>query len=199
MQLKRMIGAFAMSSAVMLIVGCGDKGVTTTPEKAPTGEVEVTSIQSELLELANNEYADLNFFGIGQGSSNSESVANQIARDQALENLARSVQAEVEANMKRLALNDPSYEALEAAVSRSLTSIKTSITNTRERKMRRTFNNETKQNTVYVLITSPRDQILEAAKQKLRASEELAQMQRTLNLDRAIEQILNLPSQDTEN
>ena len=196
MKTEKTVLAVALAISAMFMFGCGDKGAATAPQKAPTGDVEVSSIQGELLELANNEYADEHFFGIGQGTSSSESAANQIARDQAFENLAGSVQRQIEANMKRMMLNDPSYEALEGAVSRSLSTIKNSISNTRERKLRRTFNGETKQNTVYVLITSPRDQVLGTVKQQLLRSEELVQMQRTLNLDSMIDGILNLPPQN---
>ncbi|MCL2102336.1 MAG: hypothetical protein FWH22_11565, partial [Fibromonadales bacterium] len=58
-------------------------------------------------------------------------------------------------------------------------------------KIRTMFNKEEKQFTVYTLMTSPRNAALELAKQKLRASEELAQIQRTLNLDANVDRILD--------
>jgi len=58
------------------------------------------------------------------------------------------------------------------------------------------YNKEEKKYTVYVLQTSARDAALELAKQKLRSSQELAQIQRTLNLDANVERILDqVPTQ----
>ena len=160
------------------------------------GDEEVVSIRNELQELCNKEFIEQNFCGIGQGASNSESMASQIATVQARENLAASVQTSIEARAKTFGMNDPDGNALEGAAMRAIANVSQEITDIRTQKIRTMYNKEEKKYTVYVLQTSARDAALELAKQKLRSSQELAQIQRTLNLDANVERILDqVPTQ----
>jgi len=154
------------------------------------GDEEVVSIRNELQELCNKEYIETNFCGVGQGSSNSESMASQVASVQARENLAASVQSAMEARAKTFGINDPDGSALEGAAMRAIANVGGDITDVRTQKIRTMFNKEESKFTVYMLMTSPRDAALELAKQKLRTSQELAQIQRTLNLNANVERIL---------
>jgi hypothetical protein len=73
---------------------------------------------------------------------------------------------------------------------RAIASVGGDITDIHTQKIRTMYNKEEKKFTVYMLMTSSRDAALELAKQKLRASQELAQIQRTLNLNANVERIL---------
>ena len=154
------------------------------------GDEEVISIRNELQELCNKEYIETNFCGVGQGYSNSESMASQIAYTQARENLAASVQTAMNSLTKTFAMNDPDGNALEGAAMRAIANVGGEITDIRTQKIRTMYNKEEKKYTIYTLVTSSRNAALELAKQKLRASEELAQIQRTLNLNANVERIL---------
>ena len=156
-----------------------------------TGDQEVVSIRNELLELCNKEFIDKNFCGIGQGKSNSESMASQVADVQAKENLAASVQTAINARAKTFGINDPNGKALEGAAMRAIASVSNEISDVRAQKIRAMYNKEEKQYTVYTLVTSDRNAAFELAKQRLRASEELAQIQRTLNLSDSVDRILD--------
>jgi len=183
---KKFILATAMSVAMVFTFGCaGPKTVADIK-----GDEEVVSIRNELQELCNKEFIEKNFCGIGQGSSNSESVASQIASTQARENLAASVQTDIESKTKTFAMNDPDGNALEGAAMKAIAKVGGEIADIRTQKVRTMFNKEEKKFTVYTLVTSSRDAALELAKQKLKASEELAQIQRTLNLNASVERIL---------
>ena len=155
------------------------------------GDEEVISIRNELQELCNKEYIESSYCGIGQGSSNSESMASQVASVQARENLAASVQSAINARAKTFALNDPDGSALEGAAMRAIANVGGEIVDIRTQKVRTMYNKEEKKYTVYTLVTSPRDAALELAKQRLRANQELAQIQRTLNLNANIDRILD--------
>jgi hypothetical protein len=154
------------------------------------GDEEVISIRNELQELCNKDFIEANFCGVGQGASNSESMASQVASVQARENLAASVQTAVNARAKTFAMNDPDGNALEGAAMRAIANVGGDIADVRTQKVRTMYNKEEKKYTVYMLVTSSRDAALELAKQKLRASQELAQIQRTLNLNANVERIL---------
>ncbi len=154
------------------------------------GDQEVISIRNELQELCNKEHIEKSYCGIGQGTSNSESMASQIASIQARENLAASVQTAINARAKTFGMNDPDGNALEGAAMRAIASVGGEITDIRAQKVRTMYNKEEKKYTVYTLVTSSRDAALELAKQKLRSSQELAQIQRTLNLNANVERIL---------
>ncbi len=155
------------------------------------GDEEVVSIRNELQEQCNKDFIEKNFCGIGQGSSDSESMASQVASVQAKENLASSVQTSINARAKTFGINDPDGSALEGAAMRAIANVGGEISDIRTQKIRTMYNKEEKKYTVYVLITSSRDAALELAKQKLRSSQELAQIQRTLNLDANVERILD--------
>jgi hypothetical protein len=155
------------------------------------GDEEVVSIRNELQELCNKEYIESSYCGIGQGSSESESMASQIASVQARENLASSVQTAIEARAKTFGINDPSGKDLEGAAMRAIANVSGEIVDIRAQKVRTMYNKEEKKYTVYTLVTSPRDAALELAKQKLRASQELADIQRTLNLNANVDRILD--------
>lgn len=172
--------------AMAFTSGCASKKTVADIK----GDEEVISIRNELQELCNKEFIDKNFCGIGQGASNSESMASQIASVQARENLAASVQTAIEARAKTFGLNDPDGHALEGAAMKAIANVSQEISDIRTQKIRTMYNKENKIYTVYVLQTSLRDAALELAKQKLRASEELAQIQRTLNLNANVERIL---------
>ena len=118
-------------------------------------------------------------------------MASQVASVQARENIVASVQTAIEARAKTFAINDPDGNALEGAAMRAIANVGGEITDIRTQKIRTMFNKEEKKFTVYVLMTSPRDAALELAKQKLRASQELAQIYRTLNLNANVERILD--------
>jgi len=183
---KKSIIATVVSVAMACTFNCA--GPKTVAEIK--GDEEVVSIRNELQELCNKEFIEANFCGIGQGSSNSESMASQIASVQARENLAASVQTDIEAKAKTFALNDPDGNALEGAAMKAIAKVGGEIADIRTQKVRTMFNKEEKKYTVYTLVTSSRTAALELAKQKLKASEELAQIQRTLNLNANIERIL---------
>ncbi len=154
------------------------------------GDQEVISIRNELQELCNKEHIEKNYCGIGQGTSNSESMASQVASVQARENLAASVQSAINARAKTFGINDPDGNALEGAAMRAIANVGGEITDVRAQKVRTMYNKEEKKYTVYTLVTSSRDAALELAKQKLRSSQELAQIQQTLNLNANVERIL---------
>ena len=177
------------SLAMTFTLGCGGSKPVAVAEI--TGDQEVVSIRNELQEQCNKEFIDKNFCGIGQGKSNSESMASQIASVQARENLAASVQTAIEARAKTFGMNDPNGNALEGAAMRAIANVSQEISDVRTQKVRTMYNKEEKQYTVYTLVTSDRNAALELAKQKLRASEELAQIQRTLNLDANVDRILD--------
>jgi len=167
--------------------GCASKKTVADVK----GDEEVVSVRNELQELCNKEYIESSYCGIGQGSSNSESMASQIASVQARENLAASVQSAIDARAKTFAMNDPDGSALEGAAMRAIANVGGEIVDIRTQKVRTMYNKEEKKYTVYTLITSPRDAALELAKQKLRTNQELAQIQRTLNLNANVERILD--------
>jgi phosphoribosylformylglycinamidine (FGAM) synthase PurS component len=171
------------------MVSCGGKKPIAVTEI--TGDQEVTSIRNELQELCNKEFIEKNFCGIGQGKSNSESMASQVATVQARENLAASVQTAIEARAKTFGMNDPNGNALEGAAMRAIANVSQEITDVRTQKVRTMYNEKEKQYTIYMLLTSDRNAALELAKQKLRANEELAQIHRTLNLDANVDRILD--------
>jgi hypothetical protein len=179
---------FTAAVAAITLTGCASKQTTVADIK---GDQEVVSIRNELQELCNKEYIERSYCGIGQGTSNSESMASQVASVQARENMVASVQTAIEARAKTFAINDPDGNALEGAAMRAIANVGGEITDIRTQKIRTMFNKEEKKFTVYVLMTSPRDAALELAKQKLRASQELAQIYRTLNLNANVERILD--------
>jgi len=183
---KGFLLAAGYSLALVFTSGCAGKKTVADIK----GDEEVVSVRNELQELCNKEYIETSFCGIGQGSSDSESMASQIASVQARENLAASVQTEINARAKTFALNDPDGNALEGAAMRAIASVGGEISDIRTPKIRTMYNKEEKKYTVYTLLTSPRNAALELAKQRLRASEELAQIQRTLNLNANIDRIL---------
>jgi len=186
-QLTKIALTASISLALAFTIGCGGSKKNVADIK---GDEEVVSIRNELQELCNKEFIEKNFCGVGQGASNSESMASQIASTQAKENLAASVQTTIEAKTKTFAMNDPEGNALEGAAMKALAGVSQEITDIRTQKIRTMYNKEEKKYTVYVLQTSPRDAALELAKQKLRSSQELAQIQRTLNLNANVERIL---------
>jgi len=185
-QFSKFALAVGASLAMVFTFGCAGKKTVADIN----GNEEVVSIRNELQELCNKEFIDKNFCGIGQGASNSESMASQVALVQARENLAASVQTAMEARAKTFGMNDPDGNALEGAAMRAIANVSQEITDVRTQKIRTMYNKEEKKYTVYVLQTSSRDAALELAKQKLRSSQELAQIQRTLNLDANVERIL---------
>ena len=174
-------------SLAIAFTGCAGKKTVADIK----GDEEVISIRNELQELCNKEHIEKSYCGIGQGSSDSESMASQVASVQARENLAASVQSAIDARAKTFALNDPDGNALEGAAMRAIASVGGEIADIRTQKVRTMYNKEEKKYTVYTLVTSPRDAALELAKQKLRASQELMQIQRTLNLNANIDRILD--------
>jgi hypothetical protein len=179
--------AAGIALAITFTFGCaGPKTVADVK-----GDEEVVSIRNELQELCNKDFIERNFCGVGQGSSNSESMASQVASVQARENLAASVQTAMEARAKTFGMNDPDGNAMEGAAMRAIANVGGEITDIRTQKIRTMYNKEEKKYTVYTLMTSPRDAALELAKQKLRASQELAQIQRTLNLNANVDRILD--------
>jgi len=182
------LAATALTAMAFTLTGCAGKQTTVADIK---GDQEVVSIRNELQELCNKEYIERSYCGIGQGTSNSESMASQVASVQARENIVASVQTAIEARAKTFAINDPDGNALEGAAMRAIANVGGEITDIRTQKIRTMFNKEEKKFTVYVLMTSPRDAALELAKQKLRASQELAQIYRTLNLNANVERILD--------
>jgi hypothetical protein len=186
-QLSKIILAAGTSLALAFTFGCTGKKTVADIK----GDEEVVSIRNELQELCNKEFIDKNFCGIGQGVSNSESMASQVATVQSRENLAASVQSSIEARAKTFGMNSPDGNALEGAAMRAIANVSQEITDVRTQKIRTMFNKEEKKYTVYVLQTSSRDAALELAKQKLRSSQELAEIQRTLNLDANVERILD--------
>jgi len=190
--MNKTVSKIALTASIALaaaLTSCGgSKPVSAADIK---GDREVISIRNELQELCNKEFIEHNYCGVGQGTSNSESMASQVAGVQAKENLAASVQTAMNARAKTFALNDPDGNALEAAAMRAIASVGGEITDITTQKVRTLYNQEEKKYTVYTLMTSPRNAALELAKQKLRASQELAQIQRTLNLDANIERILD--------
>jgi hypothetical protein len=179
--------AATLGFALAFTFGCVGKKTVSDIK----GDEEVVSIRNELQELCNKEYIDKNFCGIGQGKSNSESMASQIASVQARENLAASMQTAIEARAKTFGINDPDGKAMEGAAMRAIANVSQEITDIRTQKIRTMYNAKEKQYTIYTLITSSRDAALELAKQKLRSNEELAQIQRTLNLNANVERILD--------
>jgi len=176
-------------SLTLVFTGCAGKKTVADIK----GDEEVVSIRNELQDLCNKDFIETNFCGVGQGSSNSESMASQVASVQARENLAASVQTAMEARAKTFGMNDPDGNAIEGAAMRAIANVGGEVTDIRTQKIRTMYNKEEKKYTVYTLVTSPRDAALELAKQKLRASQELAQIQRTLNLNANVERILEEP------
>jgi phosphoribosylformylglycinamidine (FGAM) synthase PurS component len=189
--MNKMVSKFALAAGIVLAMtftlGCTGKKTVADIK----GDEEVISIRNELQELCNKDFIETSFCGIGQGSSNSESMSSQVASVQARENLAASVQTAIEARAKTFGMNDPDGNALEGAAMRAIANVGGEISDIRTQKVRTMYNKEEKKYTVYTLVTSPRDAALELAKQKLRASQELAQIQRTLNLNANVERILD--------
>jgi hypothetical protein len=186
-QLTRIALTAGILLAMAFTFGCGGGKKTVADVK---GDEEIVSIRNELQELCNKEFIDKNFCGVGQGASNSESMAAQIATVQARENLAASVQTAIEARAKTFGMNDPNGNALEGAAMKAIAGVSQEITDIRTQKIRTMYNKEEKKYTVYILQTAARDAALELAKQKLRSSQELAQIQQTLNLNANVERIL---------
>ena len=189
--MRTLVSKITLTAGILLAItftsGCASKKTVADIK----GDEEVVSVRNELQELCNKEFIEKNFCGIGQGASNSESMASQIATTQARENLAASVQTSIEARAKTFGMNDPDGNALEGAAMRAIANVSQEITDIRTQKIRTMYNKEEKKYTVYMLQTSSRDAALELAKQKLRSSQELAQIQRTLNLNANVERILD--------
>jgi hypothetical protein len=179
--------ASALIACAVLLFGCSSKKAITDI----TGDEEIRSVRNELQELCNKEYVKTNFCGIGQGKSSTESMASQVSSTQARADLASNVQTDINSRVKTFGMNDPSGEALEGAAMRAIADVNQSVPNIRVQKVRTMYNKNEKQYTVYTLVTSSRDEALEMAKQKLRANEELAQIQRTLNLNANVDRILD--------
>jgi len=188
--MRTQLTKIALTAGILLAMtftfGCGGKKTVADVK----GDEEIVSIRNELQELCNKEFIDKNFCGVGQGVSNSESMAAQIATVQARENLAASVQTAIEARAKTFGMNDPNGNALEGAAMKAIAGVSQDITDIRTQKIRTMYNKEEKKYTVYILQTAARDAALELAKQKLRSSQELAQIQQTLNLNANVERIL---------
>jgi hypothetical protein len=89
-----------VSLAMVFTIGCAGKKTVADIK----GDEEVVSIRNELQELCNKEYIGMNFCGVGQGSSDSEAMASQVASVQARENLAASVQTAMNARAKTFAI-----------------------------------------------------------------------------------------------
>jgi len=184
---KIVLLAAGTSLAMAFTLGCG--GPKTVADVK--GDQEIVSPSTKLLKLCNDKFIDKNFCGIGQGKSNSESMATQIATTNAKSELAASVQTTIEAKTKVFGMNDPDGNALEGAAMRAIANVSQEITDIRKQEEFKTYNEAEKQYTVYVLVTSARDAALELAKQKLRTSQELVQIQQTLNLNANVERILD--------
>jgi hypothetical protein len=189
MKTKMILGIVLAASAIFM-VNCAGKQQQQTTAQA-TGRQEIVSIIGELTELCNANFIEANFCGIGTGTSTSESMATQIANTQARENLAGSVQSSIEAMVRTFGMNDPSGEALEGAAMRAVARVGGEVADIRTQRVRTLFDSETNRFTVYVLVTSSRTAALDLARQHLRASEELAQINRTLNLSTNVERILD--------
>jgi len=180
--------AAGLSLAISLTIGCGG-GPKTTAEI--TGAQEVKSIENELLELCNKDFIKDNFCGVGQGSSSNESMASQIANTIARRELATSIQSTIDAKIKISAMNDPSLQALEATAARTVSTVSQEVTDVRIQKVRTMYNAQEKVYTIYTLITSPRADAMNMAKQKLLANEELAQIQRAMNVQVNVDRMLD--------
>ncbi|MCL2101821.1 MAG: hypothetical protein FWH22_08945, partial [Fibromonadales bacterium] len=72
---KFVLSVAGASLAMAFTFGCGGSKPVAVAEI--TGDQEVVSVRNELQELCNKEFIDKNFCGIGQGKSNSESMASQ--------------------------------------------------------------------------------------------------------------------------
>ncbi|MCL2260641.1 MAG: hypothetical protein FWC15_04710 [Fibromonadales bacterium] len=185
---KMVLLAAGASLAMVSTFGCGGSKATVSDIK---GDEEVVSIRNELLELCNKEYIKDNFCGIGQGKSNSESVASQVANTAAKADLASSVQTGIESRAKNFFMNSPDGQAMEGAAARAIANVSQDIVDVRTQKTRMMYNKAENQFTVYTLVTSSRTAAMELAKQKLRASQELVEIQRTINLDANVDRILD--------
>jgi hypothetical protein len=183
----------AAAVVLPLLIGCG-KQQQTAPVAggSVTGRIEIVSIQDELNELYNNEFAELHFGGVGSGTSNSESMARQIAAQEARGNLALTVQADVSGRVGIWAANDPSGNALETAAQHSISDINAQLRNIQTRRTRTEFNPETKQFTIHVLLTTNRNEALDLARQAMLANEELARLARSLNVALNVEYMLGI-------
>jgi hypothetical protein len=182
----RVVLMLVVASMAVMFVACGGK------QRNMTGRMEIVSIQNELDMLCNNEYAEQNFCGIGSGTSTSESMARQIAAQEARANLALSVQTDVSGRVGIWAANDPSGEALSTAAHNSVSDINTQLRNIRTQSTRTEFNPTTKQFTAHILLTTSRNEALEAAKQAMLANEELAKLARSLNVALNVEHMLGI-------
>ncbi|MCL2843912.1 MAG: hypothetical protein FWE23_00435 [Chitinivibrionia bacterium] len=182
----------AAAVVLPLMIGCGKQQQTAPTGGSATGRIEVVSIQDELVMLCNNDFAELNFCGIGSGTSNSESMARQIAAQEARGNLALEVQADVNGRVGIWAANDPSGNALETAAQHSISNIDAQLRNIRTRSTRTEFDPTTRRFTAHVLLTTSRDEALETARQAMLANEELQRLARSLNVALNVEYMLGI-------
>lgn len=175
--------AFALALA---LTSCGG----TKPTTEVSGGGEIVSSRDELQELCDKEYIEANYCGIGWAKSSTKSIATQESGIQARENLAASVQTDINARVKTFGTNNPSGRAQEEAVRRAIADVGKEISDMRTQKVLDIYSIEEKQYIVYTLMTSSRKAVLENARQKLRTSQELTQLQRTLNLNANVESML---------
>jgi len=185
----RVVLMLVVASVAVMFVACGGKQQSAG---SLTGKIEVVSIPNELDILCKNDYAEQNFCGVGSGTSTSESMARQIAAQEARGNLALTVQADVSGRVGMWAANDPNGKDLSTAAHNSVSDINTQLRNIRTQSTRTEFNPSTKQYTSHMLLTTSRNEALEAAKQAMLANEELARLARSLNVALNVEHMLGI-------
>jgi|GEM_PF-4626699 len=174
MSIKRALSiAIVVSITAAALISCsGSKtmSVQSEPPPAPTGSIEVTTPRTEFTRLANDRFAD-QYWGIGEGISNRESMAADIASARAREGIALMMQTTIESKAKNAGLNSISGEATETFMQRLVQETQGTVADARQREVKVLFNQESGQYTVYVLMSVEASRANDALKKQISATQ----------------------------
>ena len=166
MSIKRMLSiTVAVSITTAGLISCGGSK-TKSPPPAPTGNVEVTTPRTELTKLANEKFSD-HYWGIGEGVSNRESMAADIASARGREGISLMMQTAIESKAKSVGLNSVNGEATETFMQRLIQETQGTVADARQREVKVMYNQNSGQYTVYVLMTVTQSSANDALKRQL--------------------------------
>jgi PBP1b-binding outer membrane lipoprotein LpoB len=148
------------------IASCGGSKPPSVSDVSEDGNVEVTTLAGEFVDLANTQFQD-HYYGVGDGISTKESLAYDISLVKARNQIALDMQAKINSKFKISSLNTTNDEALETTMGRIIQEVATTLTDTRVQKRKALYNKNTGKYTVYTLVTVPQDVANKALKNQV--------------------------------
>jgi hypothetical protein len=165
-KIKFTLAATALTAMAISFTACGGSKPTPISEVAPNNQVEVSTPRTELLDLANKEYSS-HYFGIGQGTSNNEGMASEVASISARREMALQIESSISTKAKESGINTIGDESIDAYMRRTIQTADQTLSDARAQKTRVLYDQKEGKYTVYVLFTVPKDGANSAIKKQL--------------------------------